>query len=71
VLVTAPERLKSKVRGFSTAGVVEKASRLRPVATPSDVDAATKFALRSVARRYHYLSEEISEFDEQLDETSP
>ncbi len=29
--------------------------------------AATKFALRSVARRYLQLSEEISEFDEQLD----
>jgi transposase len=34
---------------------------------PSDVEAATKFALRSVARRYQRLSEEISELDEQLD----
>jgi transposase len=31
------------------------------------VEAATKFALRSVARRYQRLSEEISELDEQLD----
>ena len=44
-----------------------EASRLRPGANPSDVEAATKFALRSVARRYQRLSEEISELDEQLD----
>jgi transposase len=31
------------------------------------VETATKFALRSVARRYQRLSEEISELDEQLD----
>jgi transposase len=31
------------------------------------VEAATKFALRSVARRCQRLSEEISELDEQLD----
>jgi transposase len=31
------------------------------------VEAATKFALRSVARRHQRLSEEISELDEQLD----
>ena len=34
---------------------------------PSDVPSATKFALRSVARRYEALSEEISELDAQLD----
>src|SRR5215208_4179210 len=39
----------------------------RPGANPSDVKAATKFALRSVARRHQRLSEEISELDEQLD----
>jgi uncharacterized protein YydD (DUF2326 family) len=44
--------------------VVETASRLRLGATPSDVEAATRFALRSVARRYQYLSEEISKLDE-------
>jgi transposase len=67
LLVTAPEGLKSELCALSTAGVVEKAPRLRPGATPSDVEAATKFALHSVARRYQYLSEEISELDEQLD----
>jgi transposase len=67
LLVTAPEGLRSELCPLSTARAVEKASRLRPGATPSDVEAATKFALRSVARRHQQLSEEISELDEQLD----
>jgi transposase len=67
LLITAPEELRSELRGLSTARLVARASRLRPGANPPDVEAATKFALRSVARRYHQLSEEISELDEQLD----
>jgi transposase len=46
---------------------VAKVSGFRPGANPSDVQAATKFALRSVARRHRQLSEEICELDEQLD----
>ena len=34
---------------------------------PCDVPAATRFALRSVARRWEALSEEIAELDAQLD----
>jgi transposase len=66
LLVTAPERLKSELCTLSTARVLDKASRLRPGASPSDVETATKFALRSVARRHQRFSEEISELDEQL-----
>ena len=67
LLVTAPEALRSELRGFSTAKLLAKASGFRPGAEPSDVKAATKFAMRSVARRHQRLSEEISELDEQLD----
>jgi transposase len=67
LLITAPEGLKSELCGLSTARLVTIASRFRPGPNPSDVEAATKFALRSVARRYQRLSEEISELDEQLD----
>src|SRR5215204_4689217 len=63
LLITAPEELRSELRGLSTARLVARASRLRPGANPPDVEAATKFALRSVARRYHQLSEEISEHE--------
>ena len=42
------------------------AARFRLGDDPRDVAAATKFALRSVARRYKALSEEIAELDTQL-----
>lgn len=56
LLVSAPEGLKSKLCELSTARLIEKASRLRLGATLSDVEAATKFALRSVAHRYQSTS---------------
>ena len=67
LLITAPEGLKRELCGLSTARLVVRAARFRPGTNPSDVEAATKFALRSVARRYRRLSEEISDLDEQLD----
>jgi transposase len=45
----------------------EGVSGFRPGANPSDVEAATKFALRWVARRHQRLSKEISALAEQLD----
>jgi transposase len=50
MLITAPERLKSELRGLSTARLVTKVSRSRPGKNLSDVETATKYALRSVAR---------------------
>jgi transposase len=67
LLITAPEELRSELRELSTAKLVAKASGFRPGTNPSDVEAATKFAMRSVARRHQRLSEEISELDAQLD----
>ncbi len=43
------------------------AARFRLAGGPSDVPAATRFALRSVARRYEALSAEIAELDAHLD----
>jgi transposase len=60
LLITAPEGLRSELRGLSTAKLVAKVSEFRPGTNPSDVEAATKFAMRSVARRHQRLSEEIS-----------
>lgn len=67
ILITAPERLKDELCGLSTARLVDRASRFRPGANPSEVETTTKFALRSVARRYQRLSEEIADLNEQLD----
>jgi transposase len=46
---------------------VAKVSGFRPGRNPSDVQAPTKFALRSVARRHQRLWKEICELDKQLD----
>jgi transposase len=67
MLVTAPEDLRQRLRGLSTKELVEVAARLRPGANLSDVQEATKFALRSVARRHLVLSEEIAELDAHLE----
>jgi transposase len=65
--VTAPEELLNRLRGLSSKELVSVAARFRLADDPCDVAAATRFALRSVARRYEALSAEIAELDTQLD----
>ena len=66
LVVTAPEGLRRRLRGLSTKALVATAVRLRPGDRPGNPEEATRFALRSVARRYRSLSEEIAELDVQL-----
>jgi transposase len=66
MLVTAPERLRRRFRGLPTKELVAVAVRFRPAREPEDVDGATRFAMRSVARRHQALSEEIVELDAEL-----
>ena len=66
LLVTAPEVLRRRLRGLPTKQLAAIAARFRPGGDPEDAEAATKFALRSIARRYRALSVEISELDAQL-----
>jgi len=65
LLVTAPEELRAKLHGLSTAKLVATAARFRQ-GDPKDLRAMTKLAMRSVARRHRRLSEEILELDEQI-----
>jgi transposase len=65
-LVTAPEELRHRLRGLSTKELVAAAARFRPGNDLEDVEAATRFAMRSVARRYQVLWEEIAELDAHL-----
>jgi transposase len=65
--VTAPEQLRRRLRGLSTKELVRVAARFRLGDAPLDVPTATKFALRSVARRYEGLSSEIDELEAHLD----
>ena len=66
LLVTAPEELRHRLRELPTKELVATCARFRPGDDPDDVQTATKFALRSVARRHEALSEEIAELDAQL-----
>jgi transposase len=65
--VTAPEELRHRLRNLSTKELVSVAARFRLGEGPCDVSTATKFALRSVARRYEALSEEIFELEAHLE----
>jgi transposase len=67
LLSTAPERLRESLRGLATKQLVERTWRLRCDAKPGDPTTATKFALRSVARRHRTLSEEIAKLDAQIE----
>ena len=65
--VTAPGGLGDRLRGLPTKRIVALAFRFRPGDRPGSPEEATKFALRSVSRRYRTLSTEIAELDAQLD----
>jgi transposase len=67
LVMTAPERLRADLRGLPAKRVAEKASRFRCKAELADPTAATKFALRSVGRRYRQLAEEIAGLKEQIE----
>jgi transposase len=67
MLLSAPQALRDRLRPLSTKQVVDVAIRFRPRATTDSAE-LTKSALRSLARRYQTLSEEIDQLDVQLAE---
>ncbi len=66
LIVTAPEHLKDRLAGHSTASLVETCTRWRPDRSPDHVTAAAKTALRSLARRHQALTGEIAQLDAEL-----
>ena len=68
LLVTAPEDLRHRQRQLPTKELVATCARFRLGSDPDEVHTATRFALRSVARRYDTLSREIAQLDAQLDQ---
>jgi transposase len=67
LLSTAPERLRQGLRGLPTGQLAARAARFRCDTRSSDPVAATKFAMRSVARRHRALSEEIAGLDARIE----
>jgi transposase len=62
LISTSPDELRAQLRGLSVTAMVDTAAGLRP-AGRSDVGGATKFALRTLARRAQALKAEIAELD--------
>jgi transposase len=66
LLVTAPAPLREQAAGLGTAALVSTLARLRPGADLQLPVNAAKSALRRLARRHRYLSEDIEELTEQI-----
>ncbi len=65
---TAPDQLRSRLKGLCVTEFVDQAATLRVRAGTDAVTAATKTALVSLGRRVHALEEEAALLDERLDE---
>jgi transposase len=66
LVVTAPERLRSRLRGLSTAQLTRQASRLRLSAAQPIEDQATVRAMRACARRAIACGQEADELEAEL-----
>lgn len=64
LIATAPEPLRTHLRVLNIPQVVARARRYHTPTDPTDPTAGTKAALRSLARRWNALTNEISELDE-------
>lgn len=68
VLVTRPAELREQMKPLGTAALIRTLSLLRPGTALASPVAATKVALRSLARRHIALAEEIKGLDVALAE---
>jgi transposase len=66
LLATAPAELREQLQTLSNTKLIATCARLRPTGDIADPAHATKTALRRLARRHQYLSEEISAADTEL-----
>ncbi|MFE6869430.1 IS110 family transposase [Kitasatospora sp. NPDC057692] len=66
LLVSAPAALREQVAGLNRTALIRTLARLRPGSDLSTPTAATKAALRRLARRHQSLDEEIAELDTEI-----
>jgi transposase len=66
LVVSAPEPLRAQVRSLAIQALVRQAARFRPGALSTPV-AATKLAMRELARRWLALDAEVGRLDAELD----
>jgi transposase len=70
LLVTAPDQLRAQFRGLAPGRLVKIAAALRPGEFASPI-AATKLALRELARRHQALTGELDRLDSQVAKLAP
>jgi transposase len=68
LIVTAPPALRETLGSLDTAERVARCARFRLSGDPGDPIEGTRLALRTLARRYELLSEEMSELEGTLDQ---
>jgi len=64
--VTAPDRLRCRLRGLTVPTLVVEGAKLRPGRSTDPVTSATKASISSLAHRIQTLEREIDELDELL-----
>lgn len=67
LILTAPAQLREDLGALNTKARVARCARFRLDGDPAEPLEGTKLALRTLARRYESLSEEMQELDETLD----
>ena len=65
LVLTAPAELRETLDGLGTSALVKRCRNFRP-GRPGNPKAAAKYALRSLACRYHQLSKEIQDLRAEL-----
>jgi len=66
LIVSAPDQLRSRLRGLNVQHLTAEAARLRPSRHGELVLAATKAALSSLAHRVQGLDDELAELDRRI-----
>ncbi len=64
---SAPEQLRSHLKGLSVSTLVAEGIKLRPARSPDPVTAATKASLSSLAHRISSLDVELAELDQKIE----
>ncbi|MBS2966691.1 IS110 family transposase [Actinocrinis puniceicyclus] len=66
LIITAPADVRERLRTLPTAELIRTLARSRPGTDLTDPACAARTALRRLARRYQYLTEEIADADAEL-----
>jgi transposase len=66
LLVSAPQDLREQLRGLSSTQLIKTAARLRPGADLADPLNGTKYAMREIALRHLFLTDQLKRLDATL-----